>query len=220
MEAMKHTKGTEMNDCLDKIMIPELPELEFEENGHIYKLDGAVIPSVTTIMNPLSQSLYGGIDETVLNAAAERGTAVHNAIENYTLFGIDDIAPEYSGYLAACKAWYSEFSPKPIASECKVYHRILRYAGTADMLAIIDGKLILIDFKTSSSVNKMLTGVQTEAYAKAYESHGINVDGKAILHLKKNGKFSWVYYDRNDSASWDVFGALLTVFNHIEKYKK
>lgn len=220
MEAMKLTKGTEMNDCLDKIMIPELPELEFEENGHIYKLDGAVIPSVTTIMNPLSQSLYGGIDETVLNAAAERGTAVHNAIENYTLFGIDDIAPEYSGYLAAYKAWCNDFNPQPISTERKVYHKVLRYAGTSDLIAMIEGKRILVDYKTSATVNKMLTGIQTEAYAKAYESHDYPIDGKAILHLKKNGKYTWVYYDKNDSASWDVFGALLTVFNHIEKYKK
>lgn len=202
------------------IKVPTFDELEFEEKRHIYTLNGAVIPSVTTIMKPLSQSLYGGIDEAVLNAAAARGTAVHNAIENYTLFGIADLAPEYSGYLDAYIAWRNEYSPEPLANECKVYHKILRYAGTSDMLAVIDGKLILIDFKTSSSVNKMLTGVQLEAYAKAYESHGLKVDGKAILHLKKNGKFSWVYYGRNDSASWDVFGALLTVFNHIEKYKK
>lgn len=202
------------------IKVPTFDELEFEENRHIYTLDGVVIPSVTTIMRPLSQSLYRGVDESVLNKAAARGTAVHNAIENYTLFGLSDIEPMYKGYLDAYVSWCKDYSPQPIATECKVYHKILRYAGTSDLLAIIDGKRILVDYKTSATVNKMLTGIQVEAYSKAYESHDFPIDGKAILHLKNNGKYTWVYYDKNDSESWEVFGALLTVHNHIEKYRK
>ena len=202
------------------IDVPVLSELTFEEQKHIYKLNGIVIPSVTTVMKPLSSALYKGIDEAVLNAAAKKGTAVHNAVENYTRFGIVDINPEYQGYMDAYISWCENFSPQPIASESKIYHKILRYAGTSDMIAMIDEKLILIDFKTSSSVNKMLTGVQLEAYAKAYESHGLIVDGKAILRLKKNGKYDWVFYESNDSESWEVFGALLTVLNHIEKFRK
>ena len=199
---------------------PTFDELSFEEARHIYTLNGAVIPSVTTIMRPLSQSLYKGVDEAILNKAAARGTAVHNAIENYTLFGLSDIEPMYQGYLDAYISWCNDFNPQPISTECKVYHKVLRYAGTSDLIAMIEDKRILVDYKTSATVNKMLTGIQTEAYAKAYESHDYPIDGKAILHLKKNGKYTWVYYDKNDSESWEVFGALLTVRNHIEKYRK
>ena len=202
------------------LKMPTFDELTFEEEQHIYKLDGKYIPSVTTVMKPLSQALYKDVDESVLNKAAARGTAVHNAIENFVKFDFSDIDPEYEGYLRGFKDWWKETQPVPLGSECRVYHKVLRYAGTADMPVEIDGKRILIDFKTSAGVNKMLTGVQLEAYAKAYESHGIPFDGKAILHLKSSGKYDWTYYDRNDRESWEVFGALMVVYSHIQKYKR
>lgn len=202
------------------IEIPKFDELTFEEGRHLYKLDGSEIPSVTTIMKPLSESLYHGVDEAVLNQAANRGTAVHNAIENYLKFGIEDISEEYAGYLKAFVQWCKDANVKPIATESKVYHKIYRYAGTADMPALVNERFILVDFKTSATVNKMLTGVQLEAYAKAYESHGIKFDGKAILHLKKDGKYSYLYYPKDDLESWGVFGALLKIYAHIRKYKR
>ena len=78
---------------------------------------------------------------------------------------------------------------------------------------------VLVDYKTSAAVNRMLTGVQTEAYAKAYETHYDRVDKKAILHLKKDGTYDFVKYKRNDTESWNVFTALLTIYNHIQKHQ-
>lgn len=201
------------------IDIPSFSELTFEEERHFYRLNGQYIPAVSTIMKPLSQSLYGDVDADVLNKAASKGTAVHNAIESYVKFGITDIEPEFAGYFHAFRNWWNEVNPICLASECRVYHKYLRYAGTADMPVVIGNEIILVDFKTSASVNKMLTGVQLEAYAKAYESHGFKFGGKAILHLKNDEKYSWHYYPKNDNESWEVFGALMTVYGHIQKYK-
>lgn len=202
------------------IEIPSFDELTFEEEKHIYKLNGKYVPAVSTVMKPLSQALYKDVDESVLNKAASRGTAVHNAIENYVMFGITDIEESYAGYFGAFRDWWKEINPEPLATECRVYHKFLRYAGTADMPVVIGNERILIDFKTSASVNKMLTGVQLEAYAKAYESHGLFFDGKAVLHLKSDGNYGWHFYPKNDTESWEVFGALMTVHNHIKKYKR
>lgn len=214
------TNATETASQQQPNEIPHFEELTFEEKRHIYRLDENVIPSVSTIMKPLSQAMYGDVDEAVLNKAAERGTIVHNAIENHILFGVSDIPIEHDGYLRAFKQWWKDTKPEVLATERRVYHRILRYAGTVDLLALIDGKRILIDYKTSASVNRMLTGVQLEAYAKAYESHGIGCDGKAILHLKSDGKYELVPYEKNDSENWETFSALLTVYAHIKKYKR
>ena len=38
--------------------IPEIPGLEFDENGHVYRLDGIIIPSVSAVMAPLSKVKY------------------------------------------------------------------------------------------------------------------------------------------------------------------
>lgn len=199
--------------------LPFFPELKFEENRHLYMLDGQILPSVTTVMRPLDNALYQGIDEEVMKMAAHRGTAVHNAVENYVLYGIEDIELKYVGYFEGFLKFWNEQKPEPLATESRLYHKILRYAGTADLPCVIGGKRILIDYKTSATVNKMLTGVQLEAYARAYESHGFKFDEKAIVHLKNDGSYQMVRYKANDMESWQVFSSLMVVWNHIQKYK-
>ena len=170
-------------------------------------------------MKPLDEALYRGIDESVMQMAAERGTAIHNAAENFALYGIEDIELRYAGYFEAFLKFWEEQSPEPLATESRVYHKFLRYAGTADLPCVIDGKKVLIDYKTSATVNRMLTGVQLEAYARAYESHGFRFDEKAIIHLKNDGSYQMVRYKANDIESWQVFASLMVVWNHIQKYK-
>ena len=114
--------------------IPQLPELTFEEDSHTYRLDGLIIPSVTTLMKPLSEAYYGGIDAKVLGKAADRGSAVHSAIDLYSKYGVIDIEPELEGYFEAFRAWAKDFEVKPYATETRTYNRSLLYAGTVDIL--------------------------------------------------------------------------------------
>ena len=215
MEATKLTKGTKMNSCLDKVIIPELPELEFEDKTHTYRLNGMVIPSVSEIMEPLSNEKYKGISESTLNKAAEKGTAVHNSIENYIKFEIDDVPPEHRGYFDAFLEWWETYHPEVVGSEIKTYHKLLRYGGTVDILVYIDGVLTLVDIKTTSALSDMTCGVQLEGYSQALKSHGIVVERKIILHLKKDGKYAIREYPVSDSNRWRVFGSLKCVYDYI-----
>jgi len=198
---------------------PQFPELKFDEKRHLYSLNGQMLPSVTTVMRPLNEALYRGIDEEIMKVAADRGTAIHNAVENYALYGIKDIEASHLGYFNAFIRWWEDCLPGVITTESRLYHKYLRYAGTADLPCIIEGKRVLVDYKTSALVNKMLTGVQLEAYAKAYESHGYKFDEKAIVHLKRDGSYQMIRYKSNDLESWEVFSSLMVVWNHIQKYK-
>ena len=172
-----------------KVIIPEFPELTFEEAPHIYRLNGFEVPSVTTLMKPLSNEVYGTVDEAVLNRAAQRGTEVHETIETLVKYGIEDCASENRGYLEAFKAWLKDHHVDPVASECRLYHKSLRYAGTADLPSLIDGRLTMVDVKTTASLIEMLARVQLEAYVQGYSSHGVAFEQKAILHLKKDGSY-------------------------------
>jgi len=60
-------------------------------NRRLIYLNGLEVPSVTTLMKPLSSDFYSTVDPEVLNKAAKRGTAIHNAVENYAKFGIEDM---------------------------------------------------------------------------------------------------------------------------------
>ena len=202
--------------------VKEFPELMFDERKHIYTVNGLFVPSVTTVMRPLSEDVYGSIDKEVLNRAAARGTAVHNAIENYIKFDIRDIPEEHEGYFEAFLKWFEEHKVKPYGDEVRLYHKSLMYAGTADMFADVDEIDTLIDFKTSAAVQKMLCGVQLEAYDRAIQSHtgGKGFERKAIVHLKKDGSYQMIEYGSNDMECWKVFAALLTVRNYKLKFKR
>lgn len=198
--------------------LPEFPELSFDEHGHIYRLNGMELPSVTTLMKPLSAAVYRGIDEMTLDRAARRGTEVHNAIENYIKFGIKDIAPDFDGYFAGFLKWLEERQPVIVGSECRLYHKLMRYAGTADIPCYLNGKLTCVDVKTSAQVEEPLCRVQLEGYTQAWGSHGIVFDGKAILHLRRDGTYRLNPYPARDPEAWTTFGALLTVGNYIQKF--
>lgn len=207
------------NDPLCEKDIPKFPELSFDERSHIYKLNGIELPSVTTVMQPLSEAYYGGIDTATLAKAASRGTAVHQAIENYHKFGIIDIPDEYSGYFKAFLLWLKLTNPNIIATEGRVYHRILRYAGTADFICYTsDDVLTCIDFKASSQIVAMLVCVQLEAYVKAYDSHGIRFKAKQVVQLQADGNYKTEKYPDNDNEAWETFCGLLTVRNYLKKY--
>jgi hypothetical protein len=197
-----------------------MPELKFDEKRHLYSINGMNLPSVTAIMRPLSNEYYGGIDAEIMAVAAKRGKTVHQSIENYLKFGIDDLPPEHEGYYSAFKSWISEINPRTIEAESKVYHKIMRYAGTADLPCYIGETLMCVDFKTTAQIVGMLTRVQLEAYSKAYESHGFKFGGKAIVQLQKDGNWAMKIFEAGDSEAWEVFGSLLTVSNYISKHRR
>ena len=203
----------------DPKVIPEFAGLTFDEGPHIYRLDGREIPSVSSIMEPLRNVHYAGISEKTLERAANKGTAVHNAIENWLKYEIEDIAGDHYGYFAAFLDWYRYRNPDVIGSEIRVFHKILRYGGTCDLLCVIDGKIWLIDFKTTYTISEMTCGVQLEAYSQAFASFGYKIDQKMILHLKQDATWKEYFFPANDPTRWRVFGACKTVYDYTRSCK-
>ena len=195
-----------------------MPTLTFTEETHQYRLDGIVIPSVTQIMEPLSRAKYKTIDEDILRTAAKRGSSVHEAIEFYVKYGIMECHPEAEPYVTAYMKWAKEHHPQTIQTEQATWHKQLMYAGTIDTVSVVAGKKTLIDYKTTAELNDMLTTVQLEAYTQALRSHGVDIEQKAILHLRKDGTYRFKVYPLHDVQAWKTFGALLTIRDHIKKY--
>jgi len=203
----------------DVVEIPKIPELQFEEVTHTYRLNGIVIPSVSTIIEPLNSVKYAGISNSTLEKAADKGSAVHDCIENWIKFGIEDIPTEHRGYFDGFKEWWELNKPVVVGSEVRLYHRLLKYGGTMDLLAYIGNELTLIDYKSTYVVSDMTCGVQLEGYSQALASHGIHVKKKMILHLKKDGRFDVIEYPINDAVRWRVFASLKCVYDYIQSNK-
>ena len=177
---------------MEPYSLPQLP-IEFEPVNHIYTVEGAKLPSVTQIMEPMSLILYRGIPWDVLAAAADRGTRVHEQVSNFIRFGLleedDDTAP----YLMAYQAFSERYRPVWIASEYRVFHKLMRYSGTVDLLGFVepdDGTGIdVVDIKATRQFHKVMLSTQVSAYAEAVKSHGVIVRERYGLQLCGDGKY-------------------------------
>lgn len=85
-------------------------------------------------------------------SATELGTAVHAAIESYTLTGIkpeleadDEVIP----YLEQFDRWAQQFQPEYQAAEVTVYSPEYKVAGTCDAFLTVDGVRFIADYKTT-----------------------------------------------------------------------
>jgi len=128
------------------------------------------------------------------NAAALRGTKLHDAAQQLQEQGVVDVDPEQlplvESYLAFCTAWdlHAEYV------ESAVYSVTHGYAGTLDLIATLnDGKRWLLDLKTSKGVYGDMA-LQQAAYRYAeYLADGDEhipmpqVDAVGIVHVRADG---------------------------------
>ena len=104
--------------------------------------------------------------EAIKHAAGDKGSKVHQAIGVLLAGGtvqMDDafenrsgepepLAPAEYECLMSFVDWFQETKPEVIATEYTVWNERYHYAGTVDLKCRINGKLWLIDFKTSAEI--------------------------------------------------------------------
>lgn len=142
--------------------------LTFDARGHVYTLDGAVVPSVTGILQASGLIDFSGIPTGILDAAKERGTIVHEALAlaNEGDLDADQFAadfPDYVGYLDGWRAFCAQRRFTAIVSECRIASRSHQIAGTLDVLGELDGTAVLLDFATGDP-RDVSKDYQTAAY--------------------------------------------------------
>ena len=141
---------------------------------------GRAYPSITTVTGLLKRQAIQewrervGAEEAnkISGRASSRGTRVHSLCENY-LSNLE-VTPNYLDH----ELWQG-ITPlldrinNIHALETKLYSDHLEVAGTVDCVAEFDGKLSVIDFKTSSRVKSHDDihdyYMQCSAYAVAFE---------------------------------------------------
>lgn len=110
------------------------------------------------------------------DAAAKRGTAVHDLAEQLNLTGDADVPEDLEGFIEGYISFLDTWQITPVLAEVIVGSREHWYSGKVDLFAqspllqtaeeIAAGCVIEIDLKTSKGVY-MDTALQTAAYARA-----------------------------------------------------
>ena len=195
--------------------------------------DGTKVPGATTILKMLNKPYLitwannlgkDGIDvNQYVNESAKQGTLMHTILESYvgkkevdlSAYGEEDI--KYAEYLFFNRflPWAKEVGFKPIFSEKEFVSEENKFGGIIDAYGEIDGKKVLIDFKTSKQVYDEHL-VQLVAYWKLLEENGIVVDKAIIINLKRETKeIDIKEIDKNFvkfEPYWELFKALVNVY--------
>lgn len=198
--------------------------LHFDSDTHTYSIDGKKLPSVTEICGLLNN--WGDINPAILMQAARRGTVVHEYAELID-YGVDEdgieCEPELAGYVIAYMRFLRDYRPLWEMVEQKVYSEQFGFAGTLDRYGTIDGKPVLLDIKTSSSVNKLtkiIWACQLSAYQLLLAKEGEEVK-RWNLVLKKDGKYQIVDASESEKkyafSGFSLFNTLLLIWKIVNE---
>ena len=198
-------------------------ELIYDDIAHTYKVNDVKIPSVTRIIDACFEKnltnwaiSIGDVEyHRIIAEALEIGNETHKWIEYYInnqhawdatdglRLSNDLRSKETLDSVKAFIKWEREFKPEWIDAERKVYCDKYQYAGTVDAVAKINGRVCVIDFKTSKKIYKPYH-LQVAAYAQAIK----RIDGLRqwplgiILRLDKlTGEYEQKVFEPKDHMS-------------------
>lgn len=197
--------------------------------------DKLFYPSVTYVLNYFPKNKYfedwlkdvGHNAEFIAGKAAKEGTMVHDACEKYLkgeeLVWIDETGfVHYPTHVWQMILKFVDFwetsGAELVHCEYHIFSDEYRYAGTIDLVVWLDGKLQLLDIKTSNSIHTTME-LQLAAYAQAWnETHDTKIEDTGIIWLKakttkaskKDGKLSgrgWELkrFDRTHEQAFEIF---------------
>lgn len=183
--------------------------LEYDDDEHIYLVDGVIVPSVTQVLKAQFGSKYSNVDPEVLRKAAEKGTATHKAIENYCKLGEESDLPELRNF----KFLQKNYGFEVVDNEVPVIIEIDDFvcAGRLDLVLKLDGILGGADIKRTSVLDKEYLGYQLNLYRIGYlQCYGAEWQFLRGIHLRDDVRkfvnipvreefiISWVRRMRNE----------------------
>jgi CRISPR/Cas system-associated exonuclease Cas4 (RecB family) len=163
---------------------------------------GCVYPSITTILGsgpkPWLESWRASLGPTnadkVAKKAADRGTAVHSMAEQVLNNNVNPTKGFDSEHIAVFNKLRIPLKKinNIIAQETTLWSDQLQVAGRVDCIAEYNGKLSIIDFKTSTSDKKSDQirdyYLQATGYALMFlEMYGISIDNIVIIIAVEGG---------------------------------
>ena len=160
-------------------------EIKFDDNLHKYTVDGKEVISVTQLRqkHKITPS-YDAVDKELLRVASERGTLIHEEVENWienNEIGFTEEAEKICDFLFERADENSK-----IMSEQMVANDVV--AGRFDVLYTHAKKLVLADIKTGNSKHLFGWSWQLSLYKYLYEKmYGEKIESLIVMWAKNGG---------------------------------
>jgi len=178
--------------------------LEYDDSTHTYIADGVIVTSVTQVLDIKFGGKYASVNPSILNRAANRGTAIHKAIEDYCKGDEELISiKEVRNFRFLQKHYEFEVieneTPIVITKE-----GIPIVAGRLDLVLGIHGITALADIKTVSTLDKEYLAYQLNLYRIGYmQSYGADIKELYGVHLRED-KRKFVKIPIDEGRAWDI----------------
>lgn len=178
--------------------------LEYIDEGHIYLVDGVIVPSITQILKVKFGNKYDHVDRATLQRASEAGTRVHEAIELYCKRDIEiDGVPELRGFKFLERQYRFEVMENELPVILFDGDEPIS-AGRMDMVVRMDDQIGLADIKRTSTLDKEYLFYQLNLYGIAYrQCHGVPVDFLRGIHLREDVR-KFVPIPINEGMAWEL----------------
>ena len=172
----------------------------YDPEEHKYYVNGEEKPSVTEIASPISFERLDALQKALVERAKERGKRCHELAEEFWLTGEldpEEIENDFFPYMQQFILWAKTYRPKVLYTEKQLFSEV--FCGTADLIAELDGKIILVDYKFTSQLDTKSLSVQLEGYKKLCGLYGIKIDKCYALHIKKG---SYIFKEIEPNSEW------------------
>lgn len=209
--------------------------------AHIrYKMqDGTPVPGVTTVLGVINKPALvkwsnqlglQGIDSSAyVDATARIGTCAHELVQEYlggSLVDRKTYSPDEinnaENALISFFAWEKMHGGKmeTIHIELPLVSESLRYGGTIDWYGKLDGRLWLVDFKTSKGLFPEHE-YQVAAYYRLLRENGYEVEGVRLLRIGRTedeGFDDHIMSDSKLNLGWAVFTSALSLYEAQKEF--
>lgn len=167
-------------------MIIKNHELEYIEDGHIYLVDGVVVPSITQMLKVRFSNKYDHVDKATLERASEAGTKVHEVIEAWCRNGEDSDLKELRNFKVLQRLYKFQVLENEIPVILFMDNEPVS-AGRLDMLITLNGEIGLADIKRTSALDKEYLFYQLNLYRIAYQQcYGTEIKFLRGIHLRED----------------------------------
>ena len=154
-------------------------------------------------------------------AAADRGTTVHALAEAWIRKGlglpyeVPEAGEVEKQMFRGVVSWLTDHKVEPLRTERRLVNDELRYAGTMDLLANVEGHPALVDFKTGKPVKGepyLEWSLQSAAYRGALASCGFDDIRSYIVVLYRDGSGYEVHeLERDHRPALESFASMLSI---------
>ena len=202
--------------------------------------DGTVVPSATTVIGVLGlnkQALIAwaarlasqGIDPMrYRDEAADAGSCAHEMVRAYWRGEEPDLSPYSQEQIQAARnslqafyKWVERKHIEPILVEQPMVSERHRFGGTPDVVAVVDGKLELLDWKTSAGLY-IEHKIQVSAYYHMLKEHGYKVQRVRLIRIGREEGDSFeehVVGKRDLAMLWKLFLHARAIYDLAQQLK-